>query len=291
MRKFEDYNPIVVFLYFAGVTVPVMFCRDWLLPLLCAAGVTAYGITSEGPAAGNKLWLIPAAAALLAVVNPVFNHNGMTVILLVNDMPVTLEAIAYGGATGLMLGAVFVWFRYFSKIMTSDRILYVFGSVSPKLALMLSMTLRYVPLYSRQAGRVRRAARASGAGGDGTVLDRLRGEMRVFNVMVTWGLENGLVTADSMSARGYGAPGRTHYAIYRWRKPDFFLLAGVLLLTGAASVSVAAGWVGMDFYPTITTLPDAAFTPVAYALYGILAFLPACANLAAEIIWRRRTSR
>ncbi|MBQ7247202.1 MAG: energy-coupling factor transporter transmembrane protein EcfT [Lachnospiraceae bacterium] len=288
MKRFEDHNPIAVFLYFAGVTVPVMFCRDWLLPLLCAAGVMLYGFSSEGPAAGNKLWLIPAAAALLAVINPIFNHNGMTVVLLVNDMPVTLEAAAYGAATGLMLGAVFAWFRYFSEVMTSDRILYVFGAVSPKLALILSMTLRYIPLYSRQAGIVRRAARASGAGRDETVLDHVRTGLRVFSVLVTWGLENGLVTADSMVARGYGGARRTRYAIYSWRKRDYLLLAAVLILTGAAVTAVAADWVGMDFYPYIAVREMTPLTAAAYTLYAILAALPAAVNLAERVSWHRR---
>lgn len=62
-----------------------------------------------------------------------------------NDNPVTLEAVCYGFAVGVMIMSVFYWFKCFNAVMSSDKFIYLFGRVIPKLALLLSMTLGFIP--------------------------------------------------------------------------------------------------------------------------------------------------
>ena len=47
------------------------------------------------------------------------------------------------------------------------------------------------------------------------IRDSVRSALRVFSIVVTWSLESGLITADSMRCRGYGLPGRTSFSLYR----------------------------------------------------------------------------
>lgn len=291
MRDFESYNPISLFVYFAGVTLPVMLCRDWLLPLAGACGALLLSLFLRGLSALWDLALIAAVTALFTAINPLFNHNGASVVFLINDMPVTLEATAFGAVTGLMTGGVLVWLRCFSRIMTSDRLLYVFGAASPRAALILSMTLRYIPLYRRQSARIAAAGRGAGMLRDGTMADRIRAGAGVFSAMVTWGLENGLVTADSMEARGYGSGRRTRYSPYRWRTEDIALLAAAPVLSGLVIYAVVSGNVGMDFYPLLTARRAGALSLAADLAYGLLAALPALICAASAIYWKLRPGR
>ena len=103
-----------------------------------------------------------------------------------------------------MIVSVLYWFRTLTHIMTSDKLLYLFGSVSPKLALILSMTLRYIPLFRSQIRKTQQAQKALGLYKEDSIPDNIRGGIRIFSVMVSWALENGVITADSMTARGYG---------------------------------------------------------------------------------------
>ena len=51
---------------------------------------------------------------------------------------------------------------------------------------------------------------------NGSMHQRVRSALRVFSIVVTWSLESGIITADSMRCRGYGLPGRTSFSLYRF---------------------------------------------------------------------------
>ena len=93
-------------------------------------------------------------------------------------------ALIYGAAAGGMIVTVMYWFRSFTAVMTSDKLLYIFGSLSPKLALLLSMALRYVPLFGHQAHQVSRSQQALGLYKEDNLIDRMRGGMRVFYLLL-----------------------------------------------------------------------------------------------------------
>ena len=98
----------------------------------------------------------------MALVNPLFSHNGKTPLFFMNGNAVTLEAVAYGAAMGVMVAGVLLWCKCYSILMTSDKFVYLVGRAMPKLAVVLSSALRYVPALKRQAGKVQRTQRAMG---------------------------------------------------------------------------------------------------------------------------------
>ena len=205
MRSFENANPLALAVYFLSVSGISMFCMNPLLLFLSLTGAVLYYFVRSGrKRMKSHLWSL-GLFLVLVVLNPLVSHNGVTVLFVLNHNPVTLEAAVYGIAAAGMILAVLYWFRSFTEIMTSDKLLYLFGKFSPKLALVLSMGLRYVPLFTRQAQKIGQTQTALGLYKDDNLIDRFRGGMRIFDVLVTWGLENGIITADSMTARGYGA--------------------------------------------------------------------------------------
>lgn len=284
MRSFAQYNPIAVAVSLLAAAGIAMFCMDPILLSLSLLGGLSYFFRLNGLKGWKShLWML-GLFAVMALINPLTYHNGATILFVMNSNPITLEALVYGLAASAMVISVICWFRSFSQIMTSDRLLYLFGSLSPKLALILSMTLRYVPLFGQQVQKVRQSQKALGLYKEDNIVDSLRANMRVCSVMVTWALENGIITADSMTARGYGLNRRTHFSVLRFEWADGWLLAKALLLAALAIWGVTGR--SIAWYPTFAMSEMTARIWIGYLSYGILAFLPVIADAKEAISWR-----
>ena len=285
MRSFEDYNPITSAVYIGATAGIAMFCQNPILLALSLFGAILYFELRRGK--GDKwgyLWTFLLFLAL-TLINPLTSHNGATVLFVLNDNPVTAEATVFGAVSATMVLAVLYWFRTFTRMMTSDRLLYLFGLLSPKLALTLSMAIRYVPMLGRQARRIERTQTALGLYKEDNVLDRIRGGLRVFSVLVTWALEGGIVTADSMEARGYGIGRRTHFSDFRFRRGDACLLFLILLLGGACITSMALGALDVAFYPRIIWADFNGIALMGYLSYAALVMLPTFLEMEERVRW------
>ena len=272
MRTFAEHNPIAVAVYFLCVCSAAMFSMDPVILGISLTGALTLHFRRCGLSGGRTHLYSLALFLVMALVNPLVSHHGVTVLFVMNHNPVTLEALLYGIASAGMIVAVLYWFRSFTGIMTSDRLLYLFGALSPRLALILSMALRYVPLFGLQARRTRQAQRALGLYREDNIIDTFRGGLRIFSVMVTWALENGVVTADSMTARGYGIGKRSRFAIFRFTWRDGLLTALSLLLAGGMFWGIHSR--SFTYYPTIAADPLTLRGLLGYTAYALLALLP-----------------
>ena len=289
MRRFADHNPVAVAVYFLATAGVCMFSMDPLpLALSLPGALLCQFLLGEAGKWRIHLYTLLLFAGM-TLINPLVSHNGVTVLFVMNHNPVTLEALVYGAAAGGMIVAVMYWFRAFTAVMTSDKLLYIFGNLSPKLALMLSMALRYVPLFTRQAGRVSQSQKALGLYKEDNLIDRIRGGMRVFSVMVTWTLENGIITADSMAGRGYGTGRRTRFSIFRWTAGDVMLLISSLLLAALTLWGIADRT--FTYYPAITASPITPRALTGFIAYGLLVLLPAIITGKEAFKWHRLRSK
>lgn len=289
MRNFEDYNPLVTALYFAAVCSITMFCMNpVLLSLSLIGALSLFFIRNGGSHAKVHIFALLAFCAA-ALVNPIFSHNGVTVLFIMNNNPVTAEAFIYGVCAALMITASFYWFYSFTLIMTSDKLLYIFGFFSPKIALILSMAIRFVPMFSRQHKRIKDAQRALGLYSDGNIIDSTRGNIRVFSIMVTWALENGIITADSMASRGYGCGKRSRFAPFSFKKRDIVLLCVSVLLF----LITLIGTRGIDFtcYPAVSLTPPGILGGVGYIAYAAIVLLPALIDIEEGVRWKYLISK
>ena len=101
----------------------------------------------------------------------------------------------------VMIIAVMFWCKNYNEIMTSDKFIYLFGKVTPRLSLVLSMALRFIPLFRRQIGAISKTQKAMGLYSTESRTDRVLGGMRLFDSLLSWSIENSLDTADAMKAR------------------------------------------------------------------------------------------
>ena len=285
----ERLNPIVILVYFASAAGIAMLCMN---PVMQAIGlIGAMGFFLIGKANRKTGHLPMLALALIAfLINPLFTHNGATVLFFLNGNPITLEAFVYGAVCGVMLLAMLYWFRSFSVLMASDKILYLFSKISPKLGLMVSMALRYIPLFSAQLKKTSQAQRAMGTIRSDDTLARIRGGVRVFSVTLTWALENGIVTADAMEARGYGEGKRTSFAIYRFQRRDGAVTAFIAVLSGWIFYGIFRGWADFRYYPTFSVAHDAASMFI-YIAYALLVALPSVIEAGEMMRWKYLKSK
>lgn len=270
-------HPAVSFTYFALVIACSMFFMHPVCLALSLLGALLYVARLKGRRALRQqaAWLVPTAL-LAAALNPAFVHQGVTILTyLPSGNPLTLESILYGLAAGCMLASVILWFVCVTEVVTSDKIVYLFGRVIPALSLLLSMTLRFVPRFTRRLRTVAQAQRHMGRDTrNGSILQRVREALRVFSIVVTWSLESGIITADSMRCRGYGLPGRTSFSLYRFDRRDGAVLAwlvfcGVYLLGGGL-----AGGLRFRYYPMLAAGVISPLTVSFFAVHALLCLTP-----------------
>lgn len=284
-ESFGGFHPIVNLFFFAAALGLTMFIQQpiYLAISLCAG--CAYLLYLRGGRGMLRQvgYLLPLAA-VMAVINPLFNHEGVTILFyLPNDNPVTLEAVCYGLASAVMLAASVVWFNCCNEVFTSDKILYLFGRVIPSLSLMLSMTLRFVPRFKHYLQSVLNVQRAMHR--PKNKAESLRQALSAFSATISWAMEQSIVSADSMKSRGFGIRARTSFSIFSFEKRDAAALTALLLLCIGAALPCLFGLTEWRYYPSLS---GALFGPVqflAYLCHGGLCFLPLIIDFTEDHKW------
>ncbi|MCR5321768.1 MAG: energy-coupling factor transporter transmembrane protein EcfT [Lachnospiraceae bacterium] len=291
MRSFKDHNPAAVAFYFLAVTAVSMFTMNPVLHILTfIGGITQFSIQKVGRKTATHLFFI-GLGIVLALIRPVFNHNGATVLFVVNDNPITKEAFIYGVNAAIIVVGVLYLFRVFSIIMTSDRLLYLFGRFSPKTALVMSMGLRYVPLLREKSRQIKAAQTAIGINRDDNAIDRIKAGLNVFSATISWGLENGIITADSMAARGYGKHKRTQFSRFSFTKSDMIIILLTIGLIIPSIMSFFFGYYNVAFYPYFEMKETNGYGVVGYITFAILMMMPVAADITENFRWKRLMSR
>lgn len=292
MKAFEWYHPIILFVYFIAMIFITMFTQHPVLlgiSFVCAVSFCGM-LTGLKKLLKSLAYSIPVLL-VIAVTNPLFSHNGETVLFFLNDNPVTLEAILYGLDIAVMIIAVFYWFKCYHAVMTSDKFIYLFGRVIPKLSLLLSMVLNFIPKFKRQYKEIDQSQKALGIYGAKGYIDKIRSRIRVLSILVTWSLENSVETADSMRARGYGLKGRTSYSIFKWTVRDTVMAALVFAFTAMICFLMSLGYAEYWFYPTFKAFDRSVLAILLYVGLFVLMMLSTATEIKENIAWRYLRSK
>lgn len=287
---FSQMHPIVNFIFFAFVIGFSMFIMNpacLLISLVCALFNVLY-LNGKKAVRLSVLYLLPTII-IIAIVNPVFNHDGVTMLAYFPwDNPLTLESIIYGIATAVLLSSIVLWFSCFNEVMTSDKFIYLFGRIIPSLSLVLSMALRFVPRFIFQFNVIRNSQKCIGRDiSDGKLLQRLKNAAKIISIMISWALENAIETADSMKSRGHGLKGRTTFSIYRFSKRDAAVLS-LIMTSGVILIIMSVLDVAkFRYFPSVKGNVISAPAIIYYALYFSLMIMPLAINVWEGIKWKR----
>ena len=115
---------------------------------------------------------------------------------------------------------------------------------------------------------------------------KIKSSMRILSILVTWALEDAVLTADSMKSRGYGIKGRTNFSIYRFISRDMILISiigilGMFLFTGYLN-----GYGTLLFYPILESIKVDALSIALYLSFLLITILPVFLEIVEVYKWR-----
>lgn len=275
---FSKFHPLVNFLYFLGAIGFGVVIQHPAYAAAGCVGALIYYLLLHGKRGIHTITYMLPLAVLIAAMNPLFNTDGRHILFFLFGRPYTLEALYYGLALAAIFVVMMLWFGCYNVVLTSDKFTSLFGSLIPSLSLLLVMVLRLIPNFLRKAKQIIGARRSIGRGEPERFTEKVQEGMTVLSALTDWALEGGIVTGDSMRARGYGAARRSSFQIYRMTIRDWIVLVVMLLL--GAGVLLAGG-------TTVTFTPDFHAAPLTWGFAAYCAYLliPTALHVREAMIW------
>jgi energy-coupling factor transport system permease protein len=180
-------------------------------------GLTVFAVLLPGLIAGvlprllrvGFLLALPLATSVL-VVNLFFFPSGSTVLFRIGPITATAEGLAYAVETLVRLVAITGALALFylttpigSLVVDLER-----RGVSPRLAFVVSASVRSVPAIVVRAGEISDAQRARGLDTEGSLWRRLRGLVPLVGPVLLGSIGDVEERAMALEARGFSRPGR-----------------------------------------------------------------------------------
>ena len=288
MNEFRSCHPIVNFLYFflvIGFTMFLMHPVSLGITLFCAI---LYSFVLKGKRKALKSIGVAVFVILItAILNPLFSHYGVTVITyLPTGNPLTAESICYGIAAGVMLSSVLLYFSCFNMVLSSDKFTYLFGRIIPKLSMVFSMIMRFVPTLISRLKEISAVQKTLGRDiSKGGIIKRVKCGIKILSILITWSLENAIETADSMKSRGYGLSGRTSYTIFKLEKRDKLMLLSMGILSAVILWGILSGKLNYSYFPVLYTEKLSFLSLCMHTAYLFLCLTPVLLEWREAIRW------
>ena len=286
---FERCHPAVNFIYFVAVIAGMVgFIHPIFLAIsfLCAF---AYSVKRNGgKALLFNLLLLPFVAAF-ALYYSSYHHFGVTVIrqnFIGNRM--TVEALVYGFVLGFVVAGVMIWMSCVYAVFSSDKVVYLFERVSPRLSLFLAILLRMVPRIKKEAKKINMAQRGIGRGIDqGNLLRRMRNGLRILSMLITWTIESLTSASESMQSRGSTLRGRSAFSIYRFDNRDRAYVITTFACLTVTMMGVMLRQTDMQYDPRIVFNPITPMSYLFYLGYAVLCLMPLALEIWTEYRFER----
>ncbi|EEN02319.1 Cobalt transport protein [Bacillus thuringiensis IBL 4222] len=234
--------------------------------------------------------MLPSTIVFFFVVilfNSLLTHRGRTTLFWLGDSRIKLEAIMFGIVMGLLLVAVMFTFASYNDIISSHKFLYLFSRISPKVALLTMITVRFVPLFIRRLKKITLVQKTKGVQVDsGSIIERVKNGMQLLQVLLICSLEDALQTADSMQARGFGVTKRTTYIRYRMERRDWYTLNYLIILFIAAIVCSNYSGGKLIIYPKVESILFQQYDGMMFVVFTMFISLPIIMEGREWIWWR-----
>ncbi len=193
--------------------------------------------------------VLVVAAGMAALVNVLAGHTGADVFArLPADWPLiggplTLESLAFGGAVGLGLVAALLAVAPLSLVLEPADVVDAVPAPLERTGIAVATSLNLVSGLGRTFTAVSEAQRMRGWQPRG-----LRSWNEVLVPVVLTAIEDSVLLAEAMEARGFGAGRRTSLAGRSWSRPDLVVMATALAAV-ALFVGLRLAGAEIDWYP------------------------------------------
>lgn len=273
---FEACHPAVNLIYFVAVIYGALAFSHPVYLAIGYACAFAYSVWREGKRAlVFDLALLPCIVAF-ALYYSSYHHFGVTVLrqnFIGNNM--TLESLVYGFVLGVSIATVLMWLTCVYAVFSADKVVYLFGRVSPTASLFLAIILRTVPRLKVQAHRIQTARRGIGRGaGQGRGWARVKNAVHIFSMLISWLIGSLATVSDSMRSRGSALRGRTAFSIYRFDDRDRAYVIAMFTCLTLTAMAMLLGRSTTVYAPRILTAPFTALDAIFATGYFLLCTMP-----------------
>ncbi len=287
-RGFYTLHPAVSFIFYGGY---FLFSMLFLHPIYLSSALLIGIIMNWMHDHGNSLkrfilWYI-LTCFVLSLLNPLFSHRGEHILFYVMNQPITLESVMFGVIMALSILVLLAGFLSFNLIIQDNKLMYLFSASTPKLALLVIVAIRFVPLLLRRLNEIMIVQQTKGISvHEGSWIERARHGMTLVQILLSWSLEEAMQTADSMKARGYGLRARSSYISYRLDYRDVVVLSVTLLLGILCLICWRQGYGVLNIYPSLEGIKLSGADLVTYYVYLYYLLIPLGVEGEEVIRWR-----
>lgn len=288
MKTFKSYHPLTGAVYFLYCIIFTVIYRHPIAVVTAFLCAFLLALTTSGKRAVrfNLRFILPVFL-LTAAINPLINHEGATILTYFkNGNPLTLESVSYGVYAGVMLAAVMNIFLSINEIMTDDKISYLLGNTAPYLALIFSLTLRFIPRFTEYIKEASAAQKMLADEGEKGFAKSFKASAAAVSSAVTRSIEHSAQTAVSMKSRGFATGKRTYFSLYRFTSRDIFALSYIAACVLYISLMTANGALDFYYFPVTARLEFDFKTVSALAVSFALLVFPGFIDVKEEIKWK-----
>jgi energy-coupling factor transport system permease protein len=233
----------------ALATISLVASSPFVLVAALVAVVAAGGAAGVGRELRRAAWIAVPLGLLVATINPIVDHNGLTVVARAGTVPwlgqldITLEAVVYGLVLGLRAVVLIEAFALYSAAVDPDEVLRLFRRVSYRSALTAVLATRMVPVLARDARRMAEAQRCRPA--------RPAPRLALVRALAGGALDRAVDVAATLEVRGYGSARRPPRVRRPWSRHDFAFAAAAVGLVALVVGAGLGGVAGFDPYPAL----------------------------------------
>lgn len=281
MDRFSKTHPTFQFVFFVCVFVLIVSVYNPVFAgtsLLCGV---LYDFILRRKEAFKSLGFVLAIILVVSLFNMLFAHYGVDVLFTIKGVEFTFQALFYGVYQGVMLGAFLVWFGLFSRIVDSEKVIYLFR-FAPKLALLFSMVLGFIPRFTKKLKDIEDAQLGLNPKEYQTKKERFKQGISNLSALVTYSFESSVITSNSMEARGY-SPKAVRPSRYKMKAVDVVLIVATLGLSAYVIYSKVSEKTSFVFEPKTYF---ESFDVLAVILFTVLCLAPVIIDLVEGIKWK-----
>lgn len=286
--RFQRFHPLVSFIYYGGAAALLVLM---LHPIFLSAAFFLILFFHFWEDRGRNLlrWLffMLTSGFFLLLLNPLFNERGRHVVFIIFQHRFTLESFVYGGISALSIMGIIALFVSYNEVMTPNKILFLFSKFLPQFAVLLMLTLRFIPLMKRRAEEVVSIQNSKGIfAAQGAIRSRLKIGMLFIQALLVHSLEEAIQTADSMKARGYGGKNRTSYEYFYFKRADWLAAVYLLALFSLTAFGRYCGFGYLTVYPLMEDWHLTNKEAIILGFESLYLSFPLMVNIGGMIRWR-----
>ncbi|MCK9151479.1 energy-coupling factor transporter transmembrane component T [Methanobacterium alcaliphilum] len=250
-------HPAVYIVYYLILIIFAFFFNSpyYLISfLICVSFLIALqGISNDFK---NLIRFFIPMSILIIFLNPLVSHVGTTKIYLIGTYFITFESLVYGILMSLSLLIIILLFSSYNRAVSYQEMLYIFSKKFPNVSMIVIMALRFIPMLNHRLSDVnnvfqlkRRYSKNQKMEGK---VEKITNKTKMLAVVIAWSLEESMITANSMKARGYGTAPRTSYLSFKFKRIDYCFLSLIFIFTLICVWGLVQGQGRIEIYPQLS---------------------------------------